>query len=405
VLGRGDAFGISTLRNDGGSYTATLIAKTATSCLRLKRARLQELADSKEGDILCQLAATSMVHSCRGETVSSQGDAGGGTTSGSDQRIERKELQRVGLLGCGGFGAVELWEHKTTGCTYAMKGVSLGYVVKTGMQESLMQEKFVLCLSSGSRFVVGFHTTFAGAQTAYFLMEACLGGELYSTYNRKGLHKSEAHARFYVANIALALQHLHGRRIVCRGIKPEDCVLDTKGYLKIVDMGLAKFVVQKTYTTCGTPDYFAPEVIASTGHGVGYDWWALGILAFELIAGKPPFEAPYPMRIYSQVMKGIGQVEFPAHLPRSGPCGSFVVALLERAVERRLPLRAGGFRGLQEHAFFTSLNWAALSEGRLEAPYLPTVKGPKDIGNFSARKEDMPKVVSFDGPREWLEEF
>merc|ERR1719371_131018 len=93
--------------------------------------------------------------------------------------------------------------------------------------------------------------------------------------------------------------------------EPVSRLLNTKGQVKLTDMGLAKVVVGKTYTTCGTPDYFAPELIASTGHTRAVDWWTLGILTFELMAGHPPFESAYPMQIYSKVNKGISKVHFP----------------------------------------------------------------------------------------------
>merc|ERR1712060_831999 len=225
--------------------------------------------------------------------------------------MARKDLVKVGLLGCGGFGAVELWEHKATGETYALKGLSKGYIVKTGMQESVMNEKSIL-LMTNSFFIIKLFETYNGSQTLYFLLEPALGGELYATYNRKGFHGSEKHARFYIAGVVFAFEHCHQRRIIYRDLKPENLLLTEAGHIKLTDMGLAKFVIGKTYTTCGTPDYFAPEIIASTGHTNAVDWWMLGILLFELLSGRPPFESAYPMQIYSKVMKGISKVPFPA---------------------------------------------------------------------------------------------
>eukprot|EP00427_Karlodinium_veneficum_P055275 CAMPEP_0169406162 /NCGR_PEP_ID=MMETSP1017-20121227/57350_1 /TAXON_ID=342587 /ORGANISM="Karlodinium micrum, Strain CCMP2283" /LENGTH=117 /DNA_ID=CAMNT_0009512841 /DNA_START=156 /DNA_END=506 /DNA_ORIENTATION=- len=117
-----------------------------------------------------------------------------------------------------------------------------------------------------------------------------MGGELYSTYKRKGLHGSIRHATYYTACVSSGLEHLGDLRIVLRGLKPEDCVLNAQGRLKLVDMNLAKLVVNKTYTTCGTPDYFAPELIASVGHDQSVDVWCVGIMLFELLSGHPPFE-------------------------------------------------------------------------------------------------------------------
>merc|ERR1719382_696316 len=195
------------------------------------------------------------------------------------------------------------------------------------MLASLQNEKLIL-LAARSPFVVKCFGTASLAESVLFFLEPLLGGELYATYNRQCKHGDVACARYYTACVATALKHLHGLHVVCRGLKPEDCVLDTTGRLKLVDMGLAKVVVGKTYTTCGTPDYFAPEVIASTGHNWGYDWWCVGILLFELLTGAPPFEAAYPMKIYSKVMGGIGRVVFPA--AAQGEAKDLIVGLLNK---------------------------------------------------------------------------
>merc|ERR1719277_1361873 len=128
-------------------------------------------------------------------------------------------------------------------------------------------------------------------------------------------------------------------------------LLTNDGFCKLTDMGLAKFVIGRTYTTCGTPDYFAPEIIASTGHTNAVDWWTLGILLFELLSGHPPFESAYPMQIYSKVMKGINKVNFPPKC--QGECGDLIKALLKKEPEQRAPVRPGGVDNLRSHKWFS----------------------------------------------------
>merc|ERR1712241_376841 len=142
-----------------------------------------------------------------------------------------------------------------------------------------MNEKNILSMTN-SEFIIKCYETYNGAQSLYFLLEPALGGELYATYNRKGMHGQENHARFYVAGTVFAFEHCHTRHIIYRDLKPENLLLTDTGHIKLTDMGLAKFVIGKTFTTCGTPDYFAPEVIGSTGHTSAVDWWCLGILVF-----------------------------------------------------------------------------------------------------------------------------
>jgi len=319
------------------------------------------------------------------------------------EKILRKDLQRIGLLGCGGFGAVELWEHKVTGNTYALKGLSKGFIVKTGMQESVMNEKNILMMTN-SPFIIKLYATYNGSQTLYFLLEPALGGELYATYNRKGFHGSEKHAKYYCAGVVFAFEHCHERHIIYRDLKPENLLFNEKGHIKVTDMGLAKFVIGKTYTTCGTPDYFAPEIIASTGHTNAVDWWMLGILCFELLTGHPPFESAYPMQIYHKVMKGINKVPFPAKC--QGAAEVLIKGLLQKEPSERLPMRPGGTKNIKDARWYQGFDWDAMSKMQLEPPYKPVVKSKKDIANFSARKEDMPKHVEYkDDGSGWDKDF
>jgi len=236
------------------------------------------------------------------------------------------------------------------------------------------------------------------------LLEAALGGELYATYNRKGFHGSEKHCMYYTSGVVYAFRHLHERRIMYRDLKPENLLLTEEGFIKLTDMGLAKFAIGKTYTTCGTPDYFAPELIASAGHNHAVDWWTLGILTYELMSGHPPFESPQPMQIYAKVMKGIGKIAFSSKV--TGNCAEVVKALLKRNPSERLPMKASGVKGLQDHEWYKEFDWQQMLELKFPVPYKPVVKSKKDLANFHARKEDMPKVLEYkDDGSGWDKDF
>eukprot|EP00930_Biecheleria_cincta_P097241 TRINITY_DN88965_c0_g1_i1.p1 TRINITY_DN88965_c0_g1~~TRINITY_DN88965_c0_g1_i1.p1 ORF type:complete len:785 (+),score=188.46 TRINITY_DN88965_c0_g1_i1:44-2398(+) len=317
--------------------------------------------------------------------------------------IQKKDLKRIGLLGCGGFGAVELVEHVGTQETFALKALSKGYIVKCGMQASIMSEKDLQLLCD-STFIVKLFETFNGMQTLYLLLELALGGELYATYNKRGLFGKEVCAKFYAGGVVNAFEHMHGKKIVFRDLKPENLLLTEEGRMKITDMGLAKLVVGKTYTTCGTPDYFAPELIASSGHTHAVDWWTLGILIFELMSGHPPFESAYPMQIYQKVAKGIHKVSFPAKL--KGPCEDLVKSLCKKDPSDRLAMKKGGAQNIRNHSWYKEFSWQAFNSHTMTPPYKPQVKGKTDITNFSARKEDMPPQVEYkDDGTGWDKDF
>merc|ERR1712194_1001644 len=137
-----------------------------------------------------------------------------------------------------------------------------------------------------------------------------IGGELFTHLRKAGKFNND-HTRFYAAQIVMALQNLHNDSIVYRDLKPENLLLDLTGYMKITDFGFAKVVEDRTWTLCGTPEYLAPEIIQSKGHGRAVDWWALGILIFEMLAGYPPFFDENPFGIYQKILTG--RIDFPRH--------------------------------------------------------------------------------------------
>merc|ERR1719247_3432333 len=275
---------------------------------------------------------------------------------------------------------------------YALKALSKGYVLKTGMQKSVMSEKDVQ-LMCDSPFVVKLYECYNGEQSLYLLLELALGGELYATYNKKGLWGNEKCAKFYVAATLFAFDHLHERKIIFRDLKPENLLLNDKGQVKLTDMGLAKVVVGKTFTTCGTPDYFAPELIASKGHTEAVDWWTLGILNFELLAGHPPFESASPMQIYQKVTKGINKVQFPKAC--KGQVESLIKGNCHANPAERLPMKKGGTENVKKHDWYKGFDWSAMEGQTADPPYKPAIKNKKDMANFSARKEDMPPQVPY----------
>mmetsp|Transcript_53323 Transcript_53323/g.65391 ORF Transcript_53323/g.65391 Transcript_53323/m.65391 type:complete len:320 (+) Transcript_53323:104-1063(+) len=314
-----------------------------------------------------------------------------------------QDLSYVGLLGVGGFAKVELWQHMVTGSTFAMKTIDKGLIMHYNMEDTVLSEKKALIMTH-SPFIVRLAECFNSDQYLHFLLEPCLGGELLSIFSRKGFWGSVPHSQYYSAGAALALEHMHERRIVYRDLKPENIVLDQRGHMKITDLGLAKLIIGKTYTTCGTPEYFAPEVISLSGQTLFVDWWHLGVFLYELLCSTTPFNAPHPMQIYAKVMRGIDKNSFPGSC--AGSPELFIKGLLRQQPGERLPARQGGMKNLKEHEFFEAFDWNAMKADKLDPPYIPEVVDEKDVSNFYADPKDISEPREYKDPDNgWDEDF
>jgi len=312
-------------------------------------------------------------------------------------------LEQLGLLGVASFGRVELVRRVSTGETYALKTMSKGLVARRGMIASLAQERRIWEMVA-SPFVVRFHGSISEPQSYSLLLEAALGGQLDAAYEREGLYGSVPHARYYLAACVLALDSLHRLKVACRNLRPQSVLLSAAGQPKLGDMGLAKIVVGQTFTVCGAPNYMAPEVLAGTGHARAVDWWSLGVLAFELMAGRPPFESDHPMRVYWNVMRGIARVELPTAC--HGAVGDLVTLLLKPQAIERLPMRQGGISNITEHPWFAGFDWQAMQAQTLKPPYIPKLKGDTDLSLFSPCIADLPQPVAYDDQDDqWGEHF
>uniref|UniRef100_A0A3Q2Z708 Protein kinase cGMP-dependent 2 n=1 Tax=Hippocampus comes TaxID=109280 RepID=A0A3Q2Z708_HIPCM len=192
----------------------------------------------------------------------------------------------VATLGVGGFGRVELVQTLSLDVTFALKVIKKKHVVDSRQEEHIHSERRILAEAS-SPFVVRMFRTFRDDKYVYMLLEACLGGEVWSLLRDRGSF-DETTAKFCVGCVTEAFKYLHRKAILYRDLKPENLMLDSEGYVKLVDFGFAKKMHggQKTWTFCGTPEYVAPEIILNKGHNLSVDFWCLGILVFELLTGR-----------------------------------------------------------------------------------------------------------------------
>eukprot|EP00928_Gymnodinium_smaydae_P045149 TRINITY_DN30138_c0_g1_i1.p1 TRINITY_DN30138_c0_g1~~TRINITY_DN30138_c0_g1_i1.p1 ORF type:complete len:839 (+),score=90.11 TRINITY_DN30138_c0_g1_i1:101-2617(+) len=317
--------------------------------------------------------------------------------------IKKADLKICGLLGCGGFGSVELVEHVNTHETYALKALSKGHVVQCRLKNAAIQEKEIQ-LMCNSPFIIKLYETFQDDQMLYFLLELALGGELYSTYLKKSFHGNVTHAKFYAACVVCAFDHLHERKIIYRDLKPENLLLNEHGYAKLTDMGLAKVTAGKTFTSCGTPDYFAPEMITCKGHTRAVDWWTLGILIYELMAGRPPFEARTQQQTFKKITAGFSKVSVSKAV--KGPVEDLIAKLLRGNAPERLPMLQGGSNRIKRHGWYKGFDWEAFGAQLMIPPYIPSVTSSLDLSNVFAENMTRPPVVKYvDDGSGWDEGF
>ncbi|KAI3436823.1 hypothetical protein D9Q98_006233 [Chlorella vulgaris] len=226
--------------------------------------------------------------------------------------------------------------------------------------------------------LVRMHGCCQDQQCVYFIMEYVPGGEFFSHLKARGKLSEEA-ARLYAGEVLLMFEYLHSHDIVYRDLKPENLLLDASGHLKLTDFGFAKAIgARRTYTLCGTPDYLAPEIILNKGHGKAVDWWALGVLIYEMLTGYPPFLDDDALATYKKILKG--NLTFPPHL--SVTARDLIRKLLQVDLSKRYGCLAGGVNDIRSHPWFRPLDWVAVKTRQLQAPIRPAVCAPDDTSNF-----------------------
>uniref|UniRef100_A0A8D8A7Y8 cGMP-dependent protein kinase n=1 Tax=Culex pipiens TaxID=7175 RepID=A0A8D8A7Y8_CULPI len=385
ILGRGEYFGEKALIKED-KRTANIIAMSpGVECLTLDRESftkhigdLCELHEKDYGDAERVLAFRNL------ENQLPSLDA----VKPELMDVELSSLEIVGTLGVGGFGRVELVKLEQPGSirVFALKCMKKKHIVDTRQQEHVYSERKIM-LACNSPFICRLYRTYRNDKYVYMLLEACMGGEVW-TILRDRTHFEDGTAKFIVGCVLKAFEFLHSRGIVYRDLKPENLLLDSKGYVKLVDFGFAKFIgySSKTWTFCGTPEYVAPEIVLNRGHDRSVDYWALGVLIHELLTGIPPFAAADPMKTYNIILKGIDMVNFPKHMSRSAV--SLIKRLCRDIPSERLGYQRGGVQDIKKHKWFQGFDWEGLANQTLKSPLQPKLKGPLDMSNFDVFPSD-----------------
>ena len=352
-----------------------------------------------------------------------------------------QDLDVLSVIGRGGFGKVYLVKHrqKTRGQqqqeqqphVYAMKVLQKEDLRRRNQIERTRTERQILT-AIRHPFIVRLHFAFHTSTRVYLGLDFMQGGDLFTLMRRQGRMGDEA-ARLYMAEIALALQHLHDHGIIYRDLKPENVLLGADGHVKLTDFGLARhFVISpplhsflvsaaaagaspaaaaaaaappsealspppcpptlastpsssssslyRTHSFCGTNEYLSPELLLNQGHGLPVDWWCLGLCAHEMLTRKHPFKS----QVHVETLRNICAMGPLLGKDLSPPAHSVIVGLLDKNPDGRLC----GLAALQEHPFFQGVDWTAVLEKRVEAPFKPQVRSVEDTACFSSYYTD-----------------
>eukprot|EP00735_Rhodelphis_limneticus_P007810 TRINITY_DN20463_c0_g1::TRINITY_DN20463_c0_g1_i1::g.17::m.17 TRINITY_DN20463_c0_g1::TRINITY_DN20463_c0_g1_i1::g.17 ORF type:complete len:376 (+),score=76.33,sp/P28178/PK2_DICDI/56.33/9e-131,Pkinase/PF00069.20/6.8e-74,Pkinase_Tyr/PF07714.12/5.2e-36,Kinase-like/PF14531.1/9.5e+02,Kinase-like/PF14531.1/3.3e-05,Pkinase_C/PF00433.19/0.00011 TRINITY_DN20463_c0_g1_i1:96-1223(+) len=295
-----------------------------------------------------------------------------------DNKYSIEDFDLLKVVGKGSFGKVMQVRLKSTGQIYAMKILRKESVVEKKQVEHTLTERSIL-QKIRHPFIVELRYAFQSKDKLYFVMDFVAGGELFFHLKQEGTF-SESRARFYAAQLVLALDHLHKHGIIYRDVKPENVLLEDDGYIKLTDFGLSKDRMrddQSAHTFCGTPDYLAPEILQGGGHNKAADWWSLGTLIYEMLIGVPPFYCEDLHEMYERILKE--PLKLPASLSQDAK--SLLSGLLTRDVPQRLGAGENGGKDIMDHPWFKQINFQKLYDKVVPAPFMPNINDDQ-VNNF-----------------------
>ncbi|CAF4561167.1 unnamed protein product [Rotaria sp. Silwood1] len=323
----------------------------------------------------------------------------------ADHNLSLDSFKLLRQLGEGGYGIVFLAYHTDTNEYVALKAIKKSTLVETNEQNTIISERqYAFALHHPN--IVQLITSFKDNEYLYLVIEWLQGGDLYSLMSYQKL--TELQAKFYSAQIVMALDYLHGCKVVFRDLKPENIVLTQRGYIKLIDLGLAKIIRGYSKTFCGTPHYIAPEVIMQRPYTVSPDYWTLGIIIHEMVTGDAPYDRTYRIdsntnetesieyeydyrskstiendtsdvirpsskhyNMYLRIINGCALMNL-KHVTKN--CALIIRGLLQYNIEQRLGCGIRGALDIIEHAWFDQINFWTLYQQKYIAPFIPIRK-------------------------------
>lgn len=299
------------------------------------------------------------------------------------RKVGLDDFNFLAVLGKGNFGKVMLAEDKLTKGLYAIKVLKKEFIIEHDEVASTRSEKRVFQAANKERhpFLVGLHSCFQTETRIYFVMDYVSGGDLMLHIQREQF--SERQAKFYACQVLLALEYFHKNNIIYRDLKLDNILLALDGHIKIADYGLCKedmYYGSTTNTFCGTPEFMAPEILSEQKYGRAVDWWAFGVLIYEMLLGQSPFRGDDEDEIFEAILED--EILYPINMSRDSV--SILQKLLTRDPEKRLGSGKTDAEEIKRHPFFKGVNWQDILDKKVPPPFFPKVRGPTDTSNFDS---------------------
>ena len=292
----------------------------------------------------------------------------------TQQTTNLDDFEIIAVIGKGFFGKVLLAQHKETKKYVAIKSIRKKELVEKNKVSLVLTERDIL-VNTKCPYIINLLSTFQTPSHFYLVLEYAPGGDLFTYLRDKGTLPIEQ-VRFYIAEIAIALHHLHKHSIIYRDLKPENILFCSDGNIKLTDFGISKILqnpLDTTKTLCGTDEYLPPEEIEGKPYSFAADWWQLGILMFEMIAGFTPFECRNKMMLFKSITKRNVSM-FPI---KDKNAKELLNLLLKKD-----PTQRANFQKIKESAFFQGFDWKSAQEKAMEPMYVPSSSSDDDLGNF-----------------------
>ncbi|XP_072755921.1 atypical protein kinase C isoform X1 [Anoplolepis gracilipes] len=332
----------------------------------------------------------------------------GDTSNDMQRQYSLNDFELIRVIGRGSYAKVLMVELKRTKRIYAMKVIKKSLVTDDEDIDWVQTEKHVFETASNHPFLVGLHSCFQTPSRLFFVIEFVRGGDLMFHMQRQR-RLPEDHARFYVAEISLALNFLHEKGIIYRDLKLDNVLLDHEGHVKLTDYGMCKEGIREgdnTGTFCGTPNYIAPEILRGEEYSFSVDWWALGVLLYEMLAGRSPFDltgaAEEPDKNTEDFLFQV-ILEKTIRIPRSltVKAASVLRGFLCKDPAERLGCgkRPSGFLDIVAHPFFKAIDWEMLEQKQVTPPYKPRLDSDRDLANFPPEFTDEEVRLTPDDPK------